>query len=214
MNENSGPRADSNSALSIANIVIGVAGIIVGIVGIYFTVIQSPSALNALGEVVSGTKLPAEFQGLAGRMQIFFLAFLSAISFLVLLCGIAIVFRYCLILLGNRFPWHSALLAVMGLVLVGLSAALIGISAPAVAFFLVQALSCFVILLFLTSQEGVWDAKLGRLKLGSDLGAFVGLLVVGSVCLGMLVAAIAGGKSVPTKPASAAVTEPNPTAPQ
>lgn len=211
MSDHSVSGTHPTAALSVANLVVGIAGTIVGIVGIYFSVVQSAAALNALGEFVVGTEIPPEFQGLAGRAQIFFLAFFAGISSLALLVGIAMILRICLILLGSRFPWHSALCTLMGLLFVGLSAALIGVSSFAVAFFLVQALYCFVIVLYLTSQEGVWDPRLRRLTLGSDLAQVLGSGVVVFAILGLIVGAFASANRAPVKSDMPKTTEPKPT---
>lgn len=181
---------NASNALSTASVVLNSVGIIVSLASIYLTVVQMPEALDAVGAIVSGTKIPPEFQGLAGRMQIFLLAFLIAISFFGLFVTVALSLRVGFILLGNQLPWHSSLFSEFGFVFVGLAVALVGISKFAVAFFLVLSFYCFATVLFLTSQPGIWDADLKRIKLGPDLGTMLGAGAFLSVIVGALVGGV------------------------
>ena len=57
--------------IDIANLVVGIAGLVVGVAGIYFTVLSSPTAMKALGSVLSHTGLPPEFKGFLRRDNYF-----------------------------------------------------------------------------------------------------------------------------------------------
>lgn len=86
--------------------IAGYVQIVVGLVGIVLTALTAPAALDALGQISSGSGVPAEFAGVGGAIRVFVVLFvLIALLFLVAL-GFTITLSTLTRALGGANPLH------------------------------------------------------------------------------------------------------------
>lgn len=83
-------------------LIVGVLGIIVGLVGIYAAAATNPAALDALGDAVSGSGLPYEFRGFAGKLTVFTVVLAVVISLAAIAVGMLSIFTFVFRLLGSQ----------------------------------------------------------------------------------------------------------------
>lgn len=107
--------------IDIANLVVGIAGLVVGVAGIYFTVLSSPTAMKALGSVLSHTGLPPEFKGFSGAITIFTVLLLILVSYVFLFSGLVAVFGMLFRVFGFQAVNKMAFLLVLWINILAMS---------------------------------------------------------------------------------------------
>ena len=89
------PAANAKRATELT---ISLVGIVVGLAGIYLTLLTFPSALDAVGSVLTGSGLPVAFKGLAGALTLFMVILMGLFCLLALFIGMwcfgEMIFRF------------------------------------------------------------------------------------------------------------------------